>query len=154
MIYCTGRQSNLQHLTSLFTRYANVAGQWVKPSKLTICCGAMHQARKIRIAKFVGFPMGFMSFMYLGVPVFRGTPKKIYFQALVDKTKCKLAFWKDVLLSNVGKTQIIQYVIHNMMVYSITTYSWPLTLMKEFEIWFKNFVWSRDISKRRLTTID
>ncbi|KAI5440148.1 hypothetical protein KIW84_025481 [Lathyrus oleraceus] len=117
------KQSNLQHLTNLFTRYANVAGQWVKPSKLTIFCGAMHQARKIRLAKFVGFPMGFMSFMYLGVPVFRGTPKKIYFQALVGKTKCKLASWKDVLLSNVGKAQLIQYVIHNMIVYSITTYT-------------------------------
>ena len=33
-----------------------------------------------------------------GVPIFRGKPRRIHFQALVDKAKARLSNWKGELL--------------------------------------------------------
>lgn len=91
--------------------------------------------------------------MYLGIPIFKGKPKKIHFQTLVDKIKNKLVSWKAILLSYVGRARLIHSVLQSMLVYSITTYSWPSSLIKELEVWFINFLWSRDVSKRKLVHV-
>jgi len=39
------------------------------------------------------------------------------------------------------------------MVHSISIYSWPKKLLKEIENWSRNFIWSGDISKRKLVTV-
>jgi len=37
--------------------------------------------------------------------------------------------------------------------HTISLYSWPNTLLKEVEAWICNFIWSGDISKRKLVTV-
>jgi hypothetical protein len=40
-----------------------------------------------------------------------------------------------------------------MLIYSISIYSWPVTLHKDVEKCFRNFIWSGDIEKRKLVTV-
>ncbi|GAU48602.1 hypothetical protein TSUD_327140 [Trifolium subterraneum] len=40
-----------------------------------------------------------------------------------------------------------------MIIYSISVYSWPSSLLKTIETWSRNFIWSGDINKRKLVTV-
>ncbi|PNX96428.1 ribonuclease H [Trifolium pratense] len=54
-------------------------------------------------------------FNYLGCPIFVGKPKVIYFKAIADKIKVKLASWKGALLPIVGRVQLVKAIIHGHM---------------------------------------
>lgn len=45
------------------------------------------------------------------VTIFKGRPKAIYFQLVVDKIKKKFAAWKVSMLSIAGRIQLLRYVI-------------------------------------------
>jgi exonuclease III len=153
LIFCNGRQSNLIALKKLFTRYAMVYGQVVNASKSTIYVGSLSQARVHHIALFLGFIIGALPFTYLGVPIFKGKTKSIYLQPIADRIKSKLAAWKASLLSIAGRVQLVKSVIHSMLIYSISIYSWPISLLKDLEKWMKNFIWSGDLHQKKLVTV-
>ncbi|GAU19469.1 hypothetical protein TSUD_77130 [Trifolium subterraneum] len=52
-----------------------------------------------------------------------------------------------------GRLQLVRAVIQSMLIYSITLYSWPTSLIKELEKNIRNFVWSGEIDKRKLVTV-
>jgi hypothetical protein len=90
-------------------------------------------------------------FDYLGVPIFKGKPKKIHLQALTDKVKSKLASWKGHSLSLMGRVQLVQSVIHGMLLYSFKIYSWPRSLIKLLDSCIRNFVWSGSIDTKKIS---
>lgn len=100
-----------------------------------------------------GFSTGSMPFMYLGVPLFKGKPKKLYLQPIVDRVKLKLASWKGVLLSIMGRVQLVQSVVQSMLLYSFQVYSWPVSLLNLVDKWCRNFIWSGHIDSKKLVTV-
>ena len=83
------------------------------------------------------------------MPIFKGKSKASYFQPIIDKIKVKLASWKASLLTFAGRLQLVKSVVHNMLIYSITIYSWPSSLIKELEKYFRNFIWSGDLYSKK-----
>jgi hypothetical protein len=71
----------------------------------------------------------------------------------VDKIKIKLASWKVFLLSYVGRCQLIKSVVQSMLIYSISIYSWPESLIKELEKYLRNFLWCGDLNVRKTVTV-
>jgi hypothetical protein len=65
----------------------------------------------------------------------------------------KLSAWKASLLSIAGREQLVRSVMQSMLIYSISIYSWHVTLLKDMEKCFRNFIWSGDIEKRKLVTV-
>jgi hypothetical protein len=51
------------------------------------------------------------------------------------------------------RVQLVRAVVQSMLIYSITLYSWPTSLIKEIEKNVRNFVWSGDVDKRKLVTV-
>ncbi|CAJ2645220.1 unnamed protein product [Trifolium pratense] len=153
MLFCKGTSSNIEVLSSFFARYAQISGQYINPHKSTIFAGSITHTKLTSIASSLGFCIGTLPFMYLGVPIFKGKPKAVYFQPLVDKVKMKLASWKASLLTYAGRIQLVKSVIHSMLVYSITTYSWPISLIKMLDRYMRNFIWSGDLLVRKLVTV-
>jgi hypothetical protein len=74
------------------------------------------------------------------VPIFKGKPKVCHLQPVADKIKLKLSAWKASLLSIAGRVQLVKSVIQSMMIYSISVYSWPVSLIKEVEKNIRNFI--------------
>lgn len=83
----------------------------------------MSSSRHILFANMIGFKTGYMSFTYLGVPVFMGRPKTAYILPVADKVKSKLATWKDNLLYIAGRVQLVKYVVQSMLMYCMRVYS-------------------------------
>jgi hypothetical protein len=153
MIFCKGNLSGLKALKELFDSYAVESGQKINTSKSTIYSGSITHGRLELIVQLLNFKIGSIPFSYLGVPMFKGKPKACHLQPFADKVKLKLSSWKASLLSMAGRVQLIKSVIQSMLIYSITLYSWPVSLIKEVEKHFRNFIWSGDIDKRKLVTV-
>jgi hypothetical protein len=52
-----------------------------------------------------------------------------------------------------GRVQLVRSVIQGMLIHSISVYSWPVCLIKDLERWMRNFIWSGDVSQRKLVTV-
>jgi hypothetical protein len=153
MVFCKGSSANVKNLTNLFVRYAQTSGQIVNPQKSSIYSGSIPPQRLTQISHLTGFQIGTLPFTYLGVPIFEGKAKTIYFQPIADKVKLKLSAWKASLLSLAGRVQLVKSVIHSMLLHCILVYSWPMSLIKDLERWMRNFIWSGDVNKRKLVTV-
>lgn len=97
--------------------------------------------------------VGSFTFNYLGVLIFKGKPKSLHLQPIADKIKIKLSSWKASLLSIAGRVQLVKFVIHGMLIQTLSVYSWPVSLLKEIEKCIRNFIWSADIEKRKMVTV-
>ena len=153
MLFGKGTSSNIQNLTDLFTKYAQISCQFVNPQKSSILSGSISPQKLSQISLLIGFSIGTLPFTYLGVPIFKGKAKTAYVQPIIDKVKLKLSAWKSSLLSLAGKVQLVKSVIHSMLIHCITNYSWPVLLIKDLERWMRNFIWSGDVNKRKLVTV-
>jgi hypothetical protein len=153
MLFCKASNSNIQALSNLFMNYAEVSGQKVNPSKSSFFAGAISNQRIHCIADSLGFSIGSLPFIYLGVPIFKGKPKKCHLQPIADKIKSKLSAWKASHLTMAGRVQLVRSVIQGMLIHSISIYSWPVCLIKDLERWMRNFIWSGDVNQRKLVTV-
>lgn len=96
--------------------------QIINNSKSRFYLGAMTTSRSHMIAGKLGFSDGTIPFTYLGCPIFKGKPKGIYFQFIVDGIKVKIATWKGTMLTIMGRVQLIKSNIHGMLVYCFHVY--------------------------------
>lgn len=127
---------------SLFHEYTAASGQHLSLEKCRFFVGSMTPRRVSDLSNFLAFISGRLPFIYLGVPVFKGKPKKAYLQQIANRIKVKLAFWKGSLLFIMGRVKVIKSVVHSMLIYSFHVYPWPISLLKMVDKWIRNFVWS------------
>jgi hypothetical protein len=153
MIFCKGNLNGLKELKSLFNRYALESGQVINNSKSTIISGSITPRRLELMVQLLNFSIGSLPFNYLGVPIFKGKPRVCHLQPIADRIKLKLLAWKASLLSIAGRVQLVRAVVQSMLIYSISIYSWPESLLKDIEKNMRNFIWSGDIEKRKLVTV-
>lgn len=48
-----------------------------------------------------------------------------------------------------GRVQLVKSIIHGMLVYSF----WPISLLKNIDLWFRNFIWSGDVGIHKIVTV-
>lgn len=78
---------------------------------------------------------------YLGVPIFAGRSRLIYFEYLVEKVRKKLDWWKAKLLSFAGRITLIQSVLSSISIYTLASSYVPITIIKRMEKLISNFLW-------------
>jgi hypothetical protein len=137
----------------IFKSYGEVSGQLINKQKSKFYSGAISNARLLMITNLLGFGAGTIPLNYLGCPIFVGKPKSTHFSAIADKFRVKLASWKGALLSIMGRVQLVRAIIHGILVYSFQVYAWPHSLLKKLDRWIRNFIWSGDISNKKLCTV-
>jgi hypothetical protein len=153
LIFCIATKKNIRYLLRIFHYYYEASGQVVSPLKSKIFIGAMTANRTTMVSNLMGFTEGSIPFTYLGCPIFKGKPKCVHFQAIVDKIKVKMATWKESLLSIMGRVQLIKSIIHGMLVYSFHVYQWQRRLLKTLDIWIKKFIQSGDLNTSKVCTV-
>lgn len=117
-IFCKGTTQNVRNIMQLFQDYVAYSGQIINTNKSKFYSGSIPLSRLHCIAEITGFRYGSIPFTYLGIPLFKGKPKSIHFRSIVDRIQIKLAAWKGKMLTIMGRVQLINVVISNMLVYS------------------------------------
>ncbi|KAM1304224.1 hypothetical protein ACFX2F_021920 [Malus domestica] len=153
MVFMRGTKRSMRNLMRFVEEYSLNSGQCINKLKSLVFLGKYASSRHAIIQKVLGVSRGNLPFTYLGVPIFQGRPKRIYFQAIADKIRCKLTAWKGSLLSQAGRLQLINSVIQGILVYSFQIYAWPTNLLREVQGWIRNFFWSGDPLKRGMPLI-
>lgn len=153
MIFSRASKRSLFNLLQLFQSYEQVSGQVISKEKSKFFVGSVSHSRIRSISELLGFSVSSLPFIYLGVPLFKGKPKKIHLQPIADKIKSKLSSWKGSILSIMGIVELVKSVIFSMLVYSFRVYSWPSNLLNLVDKWIKNFVWSGDLYVRKMITV-
>lgn len=94
MLFIKGCTSSLDAIVELIVKYIECSGQVCNPSKSILYVGSMSTVRHGLLATRIGFKMGLLPFLYLGVPIFKGKLKASYFHSVVIKIKNKPVAWK------------------------------------------------------------
>lgn len=84
-------------------------------NKCKFYAGGISPCRVSELSLVLGFNSGSLPFSYLGIPLFKGKPRKRHLQSILDRIKLKLASWKGLLLTFMGRVQLIKSVIHGML---------------------------------------
>lgn len=152
-IFCRSDGVTLRNLQGFFDRYSRASGQFINKAKSTFYLGSTLRHRKAVVESYLGFKEGKAPFVYLGVPIFCGKPKRSYLQALADKAKAKLTGWKGKLLSMAGRVQLTQSVFQSMLLHSFSVYKWPSSLLRPLSRCARNFIWSGDVTSKKSVTV-
>lgn len=107
LIFCKGTKKNMECLMTIFNRYAEASGQCISKEKSEVYNGSIPSNKFLNIVDILGFGVGHLPFIYLGVPLFKGKPRSIHLHPLADKIKSKLTTSKGSLLSIMGRVQLV-----------------------------------------------
>lgn len=81
------------------------------------------------------------SFKYLGVPIFRTSPKATDWAPLVDKFKKKILSWGAIWLNLAGKVVLIKYVLSSLPIYHCSILLAPAKILSSFDALLRKFLW-------------
>ncbi|XP_061999298.1 uncharacterized protein LOC133716631 [Rosa rugosa] len=148
MVFCKGDKRSLLNLMAFFEEYGLNSGQLVNKTKSHVYLGKSAVHRRTLIYSWLGVPVGKLPFMYLGVPIFVGRPKQIYFQVLADRIRNVMSQWRGHSLSMAGRVTLVNSVVVSMLSHSFTIYAWPRTVLQQVRNWMRNFIWTGNVSSR------
>ncbi|KAK2665839.1 hypothetical protein Ddye_004413 [Dipteronia dyeriana] len=97
--------------------------------------------------------IGRLPFSYLGVPLFRGKPKKSVLQSIADKIMSKFANWKGNTLSLACRATLIKSVITESFVHSFMIYKWPSSLLRLVNRKLRFFLWTGSCEETKLIRV-
>jgi ribonuclease HI len=154
LIFCKGTQKNLKHIMGAFKDYGDISGQLVNWGKSSIYFGSSVSPSRIgSLQSLVGMQIGQLPFSYLGVPLFRGKPRKAVLQPIADKILSKFAKWKGKSLSLAGRATLIRSVITGSFVHSFMIYKWPSSLLSLINRKLRNFLWTGSCEETKLVRV-
>ncbi|KAF1880119.1 hypothetical protein Lal_00022248 [Lupinus albus] len=91
LIFCKGIKRNLDHLKSLLSDYAQASGQHINLQKSKFYTCNASPRKVVTLCFILGFNAGHLPFNYLGIPLFKGKPKRVHLQPIADRLLQKLA---------------------------------------------------------------
>ncbi|TXG51586.1 hypothetical protein EZV62_024110 [Acer yangbiense] len=144
---------SLNTLKDFFDSYGVASSQLVSSDKSSYFRGQYSFARKAIMESMIGFKEGTFPFVYLGVLLFYGSSRGVYFQPLLDRVKVRFAGWKGHLLSMAGRAQLIQSVIQSMLLHCFRIYKIPSSILLNLRRCCYNFLWSGNVETFKLVTV-
>jgi len=140
---------------SIFLKtYGDFPGQYGNNSKSSFFTMDNSSRFVTKIQHILSCSHGCFPFTYLGVPIFVGAPNGRFLQPLANKVKLKLASWKGKFLSMMGRIQLVNTVITGLLAYSFNLYKWFVSLLKQVKQWCKKIIWTGDILKKGIATVN
>ena len=99
----------METIKSAFDTYGELSSQAISLEKSKVYFGeSVTSGMCNRISVVWHLSKGFLPFTYLGVPLFKGRPKKEYLLPISDRIKLKLTSWKRKSLFMVGRLTLIK----------------------------------------------
>lgn len=90
---------------------------------------------------------------YFGTPLFRGRVTGAHIQPLVEKIRKKASGWAGRLLSFQRRVTLASSILSSILIHNLAVYKWHIACIKEVQRIIKNFIWSGNLSKRKLVVV-
>ena len=80
------------------------------------------------------------AFKYLGVPIFKASPKSSSWIQIVDKIKSRINTWGETWLNPAGKVVLIKVVLTSIPIYQFSILMAPKRILANIDLMLKNFL--------------
>ena len=81
------------------------------------------------------------SFNYLGVPIFKSSPKSSAWSPIIEKIKRKIMGWGEIWLNLAGKVVLIKVVLNSCLLYQCSLLFAPVKILNQIEGLMRTFLW-------------
>jgi hypothetical protein len=81
------------------------------------------------------------AFKYLGVPIFKTTPRSSHWNLLIDKIKNKITSWGANWLNLAGKVVLIKAALASIPIYQSSFLLALVSIIQKIEAMYKRFLW-------------
>lgn len=142
LIFTNGSTRSLNALMTLLHSYERSSGQLVSLEKSGYYLGSKAERHSGQITHITGISRKEFPFNYLGVPMFSGRPKIIYFEHLVEKIHKAIAGWKARVLSFGGRLTLIKSVLLSFPVYTLASSVVPQAVIHRINRLMAQFLWN------------
>ncbi|XP_019435927.1 PREDICTED: uncharacterized protein LOC109342391 [Lupinus angustifolius] len=153
LIFCRRIKRDLLALKHLIIDYAQVPSQSMNTNKCKFYIANANASKIANLASYLGFNADSLPVKYLGVHVFKEKSRKSHMHGIADRIITKLAKWKGLTLSIMGRVELVKSVMQGMLIYSFHIYNWPSQLLKHLDSYIRNFIWSGDVKVKKLVRV-
>lgn len=141
LIFTNGSENSLVNLMTLLSSYERSSGQLINQNKSGFYLHDKFQRRAFVITRVTGLPRHFFSFTYLGVLIFYGRFRSVYFEFLVDKIRHALEGWKERVLSFGRRITLIKSVLQGYPIYILSSAAILKSILHWLESLMAQFLW-------------
>lgn len=82
-----------------------------------------------------------LPFQYLGVPIFKGHNKKIYYNDMIHKMEKLLSIWDHKNMNHGGRITLINSILNAMPIYRMQTLKFPSAVLDRIGKICNKFFW-------------
>ena len=124
-------------------RYCLDSGSVLNTRKCFIYAWNLSGLELSMITRIFGFKfsMKWVSFKYLGLPIFQGFPIGRDWCPLLEKFKLKIQAWGTSWLNLAGKTVLIKSFLNNLPIFQIYVLLAPVCILRKMEQSIRSFFW-------------
>lgn len=141
LIFTNGAENSMRNVMQLLQEYERSSGQLVNRGKSGFDVHDKFQRRVPVIARTTGLCRRAFPLKYLGVPIFYGQSKSIYFEQLVEKVRKALEGWESKSLSFGGRVTLIKSVLTSYPIYTLASSMVPKSIVQRIERLMARFLW-------------
>lgn len=123
--------------------YKEVSGSKINYRKNTIYgwnCSVKELADIARLLEMKGIQT-WEFLKYLGIPIFKSTPKVAHWMPLIDKLKLRIQAWGATWLNNAGKVVLMKSILTSMPLYQRSIMLAPKTFISKMNSLLRRFLW-------------
>lgn len=140
LVFCRANNTSFQGVNELLTSLSFHTGLSINKvkSKAFFSKGCRNKGE---LCSLLGISRGKFHVRYLGLPLSIQYPKARHFLPLLDKLRSKVDGWMVHSLSFAGRMELLKSVLLNILSYWYLSYDFPVSVVKEVERIFANFLW-------------
>lgn len=139
--FTNGSACSLNNLMKLINSCEQSSGQMVNIAESAFYVSTKSTSKIPHVKRITGISPKQFPVTYLGVLVFFGERKMVYFEHLIDKVRRVLEGWKAMLLSFSGRLTLIKSVLTSLPIYTLANSYVPKGIIKRVEQIICNLLW-------------
>ncbi|KAI0488502.1 hypothetical protein KFK09_028336 [Dendrobium nobile] len=148
LLFSKAKISSIKEMKIILSSYCGSTGQKINHKKSSMIISKNVDRRmKNKIKKIMEIKM-VEEMDYLGSKLALRRLKKADFQFLLDKALKTLNAWSNRYISIVGKLVLVNSVFSNLHLYLISHSLIPLSVLREFEKFCRNYIWKNQDGKQ------
>uniref|UniRef100_A0A803P323 Reverse transcriptase domain-containing protein n=1 Tax=Cannabis sativa TaxID=3483 RepID=A0A803P323_CANSA len=153
-LFCKASLEEIDVLKTCLQRYCMWSGQMINYSKSAVVFSSnANDSLRSSIVDALGVRRMEASEVFLGNPLFFTKSKTRDFNFVVDKVKNRLEGWRCKLLSQAGRTTLLNSVITNIPIYTMSSFLLPNSICGTLDKLARKFWWVGNSKKDRFLAL-
>lgn len=141
LVFFDGSSRSLECILEVLHSFYLSSGLQLSLAKSRIFLEGNNQSLASSLASWFNITLGSLSVRYLGLPLLPHKMRLEDYQPLLDKVHTRITTWSVHHLSYVGRLQLIQSVIYNIINFWTAVFPLPKKCLDELERLCSSFLW-------------